>query len=73
LRDRIQRYREQADLDVRCSPHSFRHFFASRLADCASLPVVQTVLGHRHLSSTQVYAHTTPEQLRVGVERLADR
>jgi len=30
------------------------------------------VLGHRHLSSTQVYAHTTPEQLRVGVERLAD-
>ena len=72
LRDRIQRYREQADLDVRCSPHSFRHFFASRLADCASLPVVQTVLGHRHLSSTQVYAHTTPEQLRVGVERLAD-
>ena len=71
LRDIIQKYRERADLDVRCSPHTFRHFFASRLASCASLPVVQTVLGHRHLSSTQVYAHTTPDQLSQGVDRLA--
>ena len=72
LRDLIQRYRERADLDVQCSPHTFRHSFASRLAGCAPLPVVQVALGHKRLSSTQVYTHTTPAQLAEGVERLAN-
>ena len=63
LRDIIQRHREWADLDVRCSPHTLRHTFASRLAACAPLPVVQVALGHARLSSTQVYTHTTPAQL----------
>ena len=71
LRDLIQRYRERADLDVRCSPHTFRHTFASRLAGVAPLPVVQVALGHQRLSSTQVYTHTTPAQLVAGLERLA--
>jgi site-specific recombinase XerD len=73
LRHLIQRYRERADLDIRCSPHTFRHSFSSRLAACASLPVVQVALGHVLLSSTQCYTHTTPNQLQAGVERLADR
>ena len=70
LRDLIQRYRERADLDVRCSPHTFRHSFASRLASCAPLPVVQAALGHKRLSSTQVYAHVTPTQVAAGVDCL---
>ena len=72
LRDILQRHRERADLDVRCSPHSLRHSFASRLAAVAPLPVVQVALGHARLSSTQVYTHTTPAQLAAGVERLAN-
>lgn len=72
LRDLIQRYRERADLDVHCSPHTFRHSFASRLAGVAPLPVVQAALGHVRLSSTQVYTHTTPAQLAAGLERLVD-
>lgn len=71
LRDLVQKYRERADLDVKCSPHTFRHTFASRLAGCAHLPVVQTLLGHRYLSSTQVYTHTSPAELSQGVELLA--
>lgn len=71
LRDIMQKYRERADLDTRCSPHSLRHSFASRLASQAGLPVVQATLGHVRLSSTQVYTHTTPAQLAEGVERLA--
>ena len=72
LRDLIQRYRERADLDIHCSPHTFRHTMASRLANCASLPVVKTILGHARLSSTQVYTHTTPAQLVAGMDRLAE-
>ena len=72
LRDLIQRYRERVDLDVHCSPHTFRHSFASRLAGCASLPLVQAALGHKKLTSTQVYAHVTPAQLAAGLDRLAD-
>ena len=71
LRDIIQRYRERADLDIHCSPHTLRHTLASRLAAQASLPVVQAVLGHDWLSSTQVYTHTTPAEVAAGVERLA--
>ena len=70
LRDIIQRYRERADLDIRCSPHCFRHTFASRVAVGACLPVLQALLGHVWLSSTQVYTHTTPAQLTAGVEHL---
>ncbi len=71
LRDILQRYRERADLDIRCSPHTLRHTHASRLAALASLPVVSAVLGHVKLSSTQVYTHTTPAQVAAEVERLA--
>ncbi len=71
LRALIQRYRERADLDVRCSPHTFRHTFASRLASCAPLPAVQVALGHKRLSSTQVYTHTSPADLAAAVARLA--
>lgn len=71
LRDRIQRYRERADLDIHCSPHCFRHTMASRLASCASLPVVQAALGHKRLASTQVYAHVTPAELAAAMNRLA--
>lgn len=72
LRALVQRYRERADLDVRCSPHTFRHTMASRLASRAPLPAVQTILGHRRLSSTQIYTHTTPQQLAQAMACLAE-
>ncbi|MBX3167518.1 MAG: tyrosine-type recombinase/integrase [Candidatus Eremiobacteraeota bacterium] len=65
LQDIMQRYRERADLDVHCSPHSLRHSFASRLAEQASLPVVQAVV-HRWLSSTEIYTRTSRPPRRCG-------
>jgi site-specific recombinase XerD len=57
-------YREKAGLDVRATPHTFRHSFASHLVAAGVGTVnVQKVLGHRHLSSTQVYTHVSKEQL----------
>ena len=53
-----------AGLDVRATPHSLRHSSATHMV-AAGVPTVnvQQVLGHRHLSSTQVYCHLTKEQL----------
>ncbi len=60
----VASYRELAGLDVRATPHTFRHSHASQLV-AAGVPTVhiQKVLGHRHLSSTQVYCHLSKEQL----------
>jgi site-specific recombinase XerD len=60
----VQGYRELAGLDLRATPHTFRHSHASHLvANGVPTVHVQKVLGHRHLTSTQIYAHVSKEQL----------
>ena len=66
----VQVHRQVAGLDIRATPHSFRHSFASHLALRVSLRLVQQLLGHRFLASTEVYLHTQPAQLAEAVATL---
>ncbi len=80
--DRVRKHAQQARIGKRVSPHSLRHTFATHLVkNGAQLVAIRDLLGHKSITSTQIYLHTTADDLRRAaqlhpveklVEQLAD-
>ena len=74
IRKILDKYIRVTGLDEKTSPHTLRHSFATHLLNRgANLRMVQELLGHKHLSTTQIYTHVTTAAMKSALEEAHPR
>lgn len=68
--ERIIRVAAMKSLGRPVHPHVLRHTFASRLMRTTNARIVQELLGHTHLSTTQIYTHPNQDDLKKAIDQL---
>jgi integrase/recombinase XerC len=74
IRKILDKYIRLTGLNEKTSPHTLRHSFATHLLNRgANLRMVQELLGHKHLSTTQIYTHVTTQAMKTAFDEAHPR
>ena len=67
----VKKYSLQAGIETNVSPHTLRHSFATHLLNHgAQLRIVQSMLGHTNIATTQIYTHVSSDKLKSDYDKI---